>query len=55
LSPACLPACLPACPPRLGRSLRLLLRRDSGSFTERDKLLVELLRPHLHAVDQFHV
>lgn len=35
-------ACLPAPP---GRSLRLLLRRDSGGFTERDKLLVELLRP----------
>ena len=34
-------ACLPAPP---GRSLRLLLRRDSGSFTGRDKLLVELLR-----------
>jgi hypothetical protein len=46
---ACLPACLPAPP---GRSLRLLLRRDSGGFTERDKLLVELLRPHLHAVYQ---
>jgi DNA-binding NarL/FixJ family response regulator len=44
-----LPACLPAPP---GRSLRLLLRRDSGGFTERDKLLVELLRPHLHAVYQ---
>lgn len=42
-------ACLPAPP---GRSLRLLLRRDSGGFTERDKLLVELLRPHLHAVYQ---
>lgn len=42
-------ACLPAAP---GRSLRLLLRRDSGGFTERDKLLVELLRPHLHAVYQ---
>lgn len=40
-----LPACLPAPP---GRSLR----RDSGSFTERDKPLVELLRPHLHAVYQ---
>lgn len=35
-------ACLPAPP---GRSLRLLLRRDSGGFTERDKLLAELLRP----------
>ena len=42
-------ACLPAPP---GRSLRLLLRRDSGGFTERDKLLVELLRPHLHAIYQ---
>jgi hypothetical protein len=42
-------ACLPAPP---GRSLRLLLRRDSGGFTEQDKLLVELLRPHLHAVYQ---
>ena len=42
-------ACLPAPP---GRSLRLLLRRDSGGFTERDKLLAELLRPHLHAVYQ---
>jgi DNA-binding CsgD family transcriptional regulator len=42
-------ACLPAPP---GRSLRLLLRRASGGFSERDKLLVELLRPHLHAVYQ---
>lgn len=42
-------ACLPAPP---GRSLRLLLRRDSGGFSERDKLLVELLRLHLHAVYQ---
>jgi DNA-binding CsgD family transcriptional regulator len=42
-------ACLPAPP---GRSLRLLLRRASGAFSERDKLLVELLRPHLHAVYQ---
>lgn len=42
-------ACLPAPP---GRSLRLLLRRDSGGFTERDKLLAELLRPHLHAIYQ---
>jgi DNA-binding NarL/FixJ family response regulator len=42
-------ACLPA---PAGRSLRLLLRRDSGGFTERDKLLAELLRPHLHAVYQ---
>jgi hypothetical protein len=42
-------ACLPAPP---GRSIRLLLRRDSGGFSERDKLLVELLRPHLHAVYQ---
>ncbi len=42
-------ACLPAPP---GRSLRLLLRRDSGGFSERDKLLVELLRPHLHAIYQ---
>ena len=40
-------ACLPAPP---GRSLRLLLRRDSGGFSEQDKLLVELLRPHLHAI-----
>jgi DNA-binding NarL/FixJ family response regulator len=40
---------LPAPP---GRSLRLLLRRDSGGFTERDKLLAELLHPHLHAVYQ---
>ena len=45
MSPSCLPA-----PP--SRSLRLLLRRDSGGFTERDKLLVEVLRPHLHAVYQ---
>ena len=42
-------ACLPAPP---GRSLRLLLRRASGGFSERDKLLIELLRPHLHAVYQ---
>ena len=42
-------ACLPAPP---GRSLRLLLRRDSGGFSERDKLLIELLRPHLHAIYQ---
>jgi len=42
-------ACLPAPP---GRSRRLLLRRASDGFSERDKLLVELLRPHLHAVYQ---
>jgi DNA-binding CsgD family transcriptional regulator len=42
-------ACLPAPP---GTSHRLLLRRSSGCFSERDKLLVELLRPHLHAVYQ---
>ena len=40
-------ACLPAAP---GRSLRLLLRRDRGDFSERDRLLVALLRPHLHAL-----
>ncbi len=42
-------ACLPAPP---GRSLRLLLRRDGGNFRERDRLLVTLLRPHLHAIYQ---
>jgi DNA-binding CsgD family transcriptional regulator len=40
-------ACLPAPP---GRSVRLLLRRASGSFGERDRLLVALLRPHLHGL-----
>ena len=42
-------ACLPAPP---GTSQRLLLRRDSGSFSDRDKVLIALLRPHLHAVYQ---
>lgn len=42
-------ACLPAVP---GSSLRLLLRRSSGGFSEREKLLMALLRPHLHAVYQ---
>jgi DNA-binding CsgD family transcriptional regulator len=42
-------ACLPAPP---GKSQRLLLRRGSGSFSDRDKVLIELLRPHLHAVYQ---
>ena len=42
-------ACLPAPP---GKSQRLLLRRGSGSFSDRDKVLIEVLRPHLHAVYQ---
>jgi DNA-binding CsgD family transcriptional regulator len=42
-------ACLPAPP---GKSQRLLLRRGSGSFSDRDKVIVELLRPHLYAVYQ---
>jgi hypothetical protein len=42
-------ACLPGGP---GRSIRLLLRRGSIGFRERDRLLVALLRPHLHAVYQ---
>ena len=42
-------ACLPSPP---GKSQRLLLRRGSGSFSDRDKVLIELLRPHLHAVYQ---
>ena len=42
-------ACLPGGP---GRSNRLLLRRGSIGFRERDRLLVALLRPHLHAVYQ---
>lgn len=42
-------ACLPCGP---GRSIRLLLRRSSGGFLERDRLLVALLRPHLYAVYQ---
>lgn len=42
-------ACLPAQP---GKSIRLLLRRERGDFCERDRLVVTLLRPHLHAVYQ---
>jgi DNA-binding CsgD family transcriptional regulator len=39
--------CLPALP---GRSLRLLLRRQHGDFSERDRSLLALLRPHLDGV-----
>lgn len=42
-------ACLPAAP---GKSIRLLLRRERGDFCERDRLVMTLLRPHLHAVYQ---
>jgi DNA-binding CsgD family transcriptional regulator len=42
-------ACLPAPP---GRSVRLLLRRGSGVFSERDKLLIALMRPHLGSLYQ---
>lgn len=39
--------CLPALP---GNSLRLLLRRERGDFSERDRLLLALLRPHLDGI-----
>jgi DNA-binding CsgD family transcriptional regulator len=42
-------ACLPV---PAGRTARLLLRRASGTFRERDKLLVALLRPHLRDLYQ---
>jgi DNA-binding NarL/FixJ family response regulator len=42
--------CLPAGPgPAGGRSLRLVLHRGPGrDFSERDRALLTLLRPHLH-------
>ncbi|ONI82615.1 hypothetical protein ALI22I_41990 [Saccharothrix sp. ALI-22-I] len=41
-------ATLPAAP---GRTRRILLDRDSGpDFSERDRLVVQLLRPHLYEV-----
>ncbi|GAB3006817.1 helix-turn-helix transcriptional regulator [Saccharothrix stipae] len=41
-------ACLPAAP---GRTRRVLFRRYSGrDFSDRDKLILELLRPHLYEV-----
>ncbi len=44
--------CLPAGPgpvARLGRTVELIFFRDSGpDFSERDRALLALLRPHLH-------
>jgi DNA-binding CsgD family transcriptional regulator len=46
--------CLPGCPgpvakPGPGPDVRLVLHRQSGpDFSERDRALLELLRPHLH-------
>jgi DNA-binding CsgD family transcriptional regulator len=38
-------------PPRPGRVRRLIFARDSGpDFSERDRLVLQLLRPHLHEV-----
>jgi DNA-binding CsgD family transcriptional regulator len=37
-------------PPRLGRSLRVGFWRSNNDFSERDRLVLQLLRPHLHEV-----
>src|SRR6185312_11169772 len=48
----CLMLCLPEAPPRTagpGRHVRLYLARGPGpDFSERDRALLTLLRPHLH-------
>ena len=48
----CLMLCLPEAPPRTagpGRHVRLTLDRRSGpDFSERDRAVLTLLRPHLH-------
>ncbi|HEV8276622.1 MAG TPA: LuxR C-terminal-related transcriptional regulator, partial [Streptosporangiaceae bacterium] len=48
----CLMLCLPEAPPRTGgpgRTIRLYLSRGPGpDFSERDRALLTLLRPHLH-------
>ena len=44
-------SCLATSP---GRSVRLLLRRASGTFRERDRMLIALLRPHLGAIYETH-
>jgi DNA-binding CsgD family transcriptional regulator len=48
----CLMLCLPEAPPRTagpGRTIRLYLTRGRGpDFSERDRALLTLLRPHLH-------
>jgi DNA-binding CsgD family transcriptional regulator len=48
----CLMLCLPEAPPRTagpGRHVRLYLDRRSGpDFSERDRAVLTLLRPHLH-------
>ena len=52
VSERCLMLCLPEAPPHIavpGRTLRLYLWRGSGpDFSERDRALLTLLRPHLY-------